>query len=469
MPPPPSGRAAAPPEEAAPEHRMTEIRQGEPVLEVRREPTAAIRWVAVVFLSLPMLGNYYIYDSINPLEDIFIKQLGFSHEIQGWLNSSYSVAAVVTLLIGGIIIDRLGTRKAIAIFSVLCLAGAVITALRGSAATMIAGRVVLGLGAESLIVAITTALAKWFKGKELGFAFAINLVIARFASVAADNSPSWAGFAFYPKGGDTPSWQGPLWLAAGLGGGLCVAGALLYGWFESRSEKRFALGKGGSVDRLDFKQTFSFSPSYWYIVGLCFTFYSAIFPFRTFAVKFFMDTHFTGLGEEVARQKAGAFNSFLPLAAMVATPLFGLLADFLGRRARLMAVGSFLLMPVYLLMAYTSISLYVPMILMGLAFSLIPAVLWPSVAYIVDERRLGSAYALMTLIQQIGFFALNFLVGNANSLAKAGPENPAGYAPGMWIFTFLVVLGLVFSILLWRAEARRGAQGIDAPRAARKA
>src|SRR5690349_14917267 len=130
---------------------------------VRPQPSVLYRWMALVFISVAMGGNYYIYDSINPLERIFIDQLGFSATAFGWLNASYSVAAVLTLLVGGIIIDRIGTKKAITMFAVLCLLGALLTAARGQAPVMIAGRTVLGLGAESMIVAVTTALAKWFK------------------------------------------------------------------------------------------------------------------------------------------------------------------------------------------------------------------------------------------------------------------------------------------------------------------
>ena len=108
----------------------------------------------------------------------------------------------------------------------------------------------------------------------------------------------------------------------------------------------------------------------------------------------------------LAHERAGFFNSLLPLSAMIATPLFGLLSDKIGKRAFLMMFGSILLMPVYLMMGYTNVSLYLPVCMMGVAFSLIPAVMWPSVAYIVDQNRLGTAYALMTLIQQIGFFLL---------------------------------------------------------------
>ncbi|MFH1572725.1 MAG: MFS transporter, partial [Acidobacteriota bacterium] len=412
------------------------------------EPPVAYRWIVLLFLSLPMLGNYYIYDSINPLADIFVQQLGFTDEHIGWLNSSYSVAAVLTLLIGGIIIDRIGVKKSLALFSFLCLAGAVLTAMRGSFSTMVAGRAVLGLGAESLIVAATTGLAKWFKGKELSFAFGVNLTIARLASVAADRSPTWASSVFYPRGPQAEaSWQGPLWIAV-LAGIICLAGSAVYWWLENRAAHRYALGKGGDIDRLEFREVFRFSRSYWLIVGLCITFYSAIFPFRTFAIKFFMHRHFAGLPADLARESAGFFNSLLPLSAMIATPLFGLLADKAGKRALLMVVGSFLLMPVYLMMAYSDMTLWVPVTLMGIAFSLIPAVMWPSVAYIVEESRLGTAYALMTLIQQIGFFALNLSIGIANDAAGAGADNPGGYALGMWIFSILGFVGLFFAILL---------------------
>src|SRR3954447_27025025 len=163
-----------------------------PTAMTRPRPSVLYRWIVLIFISLAMGANYYIYDSINPLERIFIDRLGFSATQFGWLNASYSVAAVATLLVGGIIIDRIGTKKAILAFAAICFIGSVITAIQGRAVTMIVGRTVLGLGAESMIVAVTTALAKWFKGKELSFAFGINLTLSRLASVAADNSPTWA-------------------------------------------------------------------------------------------------------------------------------------------------------------------------------------------------------------------------------------------------------------------------------------
>src|ERR1035437_5909516 len=103
-------------------------------------PSQLYRWLVLIFVSLAMFGNYYIYDSINPLERIFLQQLHFSASMFGWLNASYSAAAVATLLIGGILVDRLGIKKSLMLFSVLCVFGAILTALRGSFYTMIAGR-----------------------------------------------------------------------------------------------------------------------------------------------------------------------------------------------------------------------------------------------------------------------------------------------------------------------------------------
>jgi MFS family permease len=431
----------------------------------RPEPSRSYRWAVLIFVSLAQAGNYYIYDSINALERIFIDHLGFSATQFGWLNASYSAAAIATLIVGGIIIDRIGTKKSILAFAVICFLGAVLTASRGSAPVMIAGRTVLGLGAESMIVAVTTALAKWFRGKELSFAFGINLTIARLASVAADNSPTWANRAFYPDGpGGQPSWQNPLLIAVGAGL-FAVVCSTIYWVLENRAEKRYELGKAGTTDKLEFKEIFRFDFSYWLVVGLCFTFYSAIFPFRTFAIDLFTNkilaAHGGVLAGEAARvtslEQAGRLNSLLPLAAMIATPLFGLLVDKVGKRALFMMFGSLLLMPVYLMMAYSPTSLYIPVSMMGIAFSLIPAVMWPSVAYIVDQSRLGTAYALMTLIQQIGFFMLNLLIGKANDYSRAGLDNPGGYTLGMWIFSVLGFVGLALAILLRIRET--GPQG----------
>lgn len=246
----------------------------------RPEPSPLYRWIVLLFISLAMFGNYYIYDSIAPIADLLKSDLGFSDENIGQMYSVYSIAAIFILLLGGVIIDRYGTKISIVIFGLISTVSAVITWLTPDLSVMLFGRVILGLGSEPLIVAITTALAKWFKGKELSFAFGINLTIARLGSVAADNSPSW-GNSFYGN------WQDPLLLAV-LISLTCIIGAVVYYILENRAEKKYTLGHAGETDKFVFKELFGFSKSFWLIVALCVTFYSAIFPFRSFAIKFLL-------------------------------------------------------------------------------------------------------------------------------------------------------------------------------------
>lgn len=411
------------------------------------QPPTFYRWMVLVFISFAMFGNYYVYDSIAPIADILKSQVGFTDENIGSLYSVYSIAAIIILLIGGYIIDRFGTKLSVMLFGIVCFLAALITAISSEFYYMLIGRLMLGLGAEPLIVAITTALAKWFKGKELSFAFGLNLTIARLGSVAADNSPTLFKSAY-------TTWQGPL-LVAMIISIACIIGALGYWILESRAERKYILGEKGEVDKLDFKNMFRFDVSFWLIVALCVTFYSAIFPFRSFAIKYFIEAHGT------TREFGGFLNSILPMSAMIATPLFGLLVDKVGNRALLMTLGSLILVPVYLMMAYTNISLYLPIAMMGISFSLIPAVMWPSVAYIVPQERLGTAYALMTLFQQIGLAGMNWLIGKANDIGGASVTNPEGYNIGMWIFSCLGFFGLFFAFMLRRQEKGPHRHGLE--------
>ena len=485
------------------------------------EPSNLLRWTALLLISLAMFGNYYIYDSISPLADLLKSQLGFSDSNIGLLNAIYSFPNIIMVLIGGLLIDRIGTKTSVIIFTALIMLGSIVTSLTGNIWLMSTGRLLFGLGAESMIVAITTIIARWFKGKELSFAFGLNLTVARLGSFMALNSPSW-GKSLYEY------WQSPLWItvAAGVFAFVCV---IIYYFLDIYASKNFNLPKEGEQDAILlsdilrikensrwlifsalaalviilsfinndnwaiylillivaalilFLKPKSFSTSFWYITALCVTFYSAMFPFQTFAIKFFQEAHGT------SREVGGNLSSILTLAAMVFTPLFGLLADKIGKRSLLMMFGSLLIIPVYLMMAYQfgkpdvmgesdfihlsinffdidaaiPIYLILPMAMMGIAFSLVPAVMWPSVALIVDSSKLGTAYGLMTMIQNIGLFGFNLLIGFANDISGASASNPAGYNLGMWIFSSLGFFGLLFAFLLRMTEKSATGHGLE--------
>jgi len=356
---------------------------------------------------------------------------------------------------GGVLIDRLGTSRSVVLFGGIGAAGGVLIAVLPAvfpstpALAMMAGRFVLGVGSELFIVAATTVVGRWFKGKEVSFAMALQVLIGRQGSFVADKSPDWFGFLF-EKG----SWQTPLLFAAALGATWFVF-AVVYARLEAVAARRYPVPPVGPTDKLVLGDLVRFNASYWWVVGLCVAFYATIFPFRSFANLYLTQSH------HISDAAAGSLKSWLPLISMVGMPVFGLLADRIGRRSLLLAAGAAMLVPPFVLMSYTDVPLTVSMGLLGLAFALVPAVLWPSVTYLVPEKRLGSAYAMMTFCQQLGWAAMSSGLGVVNDLSKASAENPSGWLPAMWMLAGLSSIGFVFSFLLWRSERGPHGHGLD--------
>jgi len=424
-----------------------------PVLAAKNPTPARWRWAVLVAISVAMFGNYYAYDSIGPVADSLQRLLGFSDTQIGTLNAIYSFPNIIMVLIGGVIVDRFGTRLSTLIFAVICTIGAVITALSPLFPVMAVGRLIFGLGAESMIVAITVAIGQWFVGRQLGFAFGVNLSVARAGSYSADLSTTWFQ-PLYERG-----WQPPLVLAAGVSL-IAVLACVVYYVLEQRAARQFDLAQPSAPDRIVWSDLWRFDRSYWYMTGLCVTFYSVIFPFRsTFAIKYFQHAHGLSL------QEAGALNGYVFLAAIVATPAFGLMADRLGHRAAFMAVGSFLLAATFPILAYTQLSLWVSTVLIGVAFSLVPAIIWPAVPYLVEPGRLGTGYGLMFMVQNIGMMICNLAAGALNDASGAGPDNPDGYRPMLWMFLLLSLFGFLFAAALRVREKGPHGHGLESIRA----
>ena len=173
--------------------------------------SAAARWLVLAFVSLAMFGNYYAFDALNPVGPLLESQLGFSQAQIGLLDSAYNVAALLVLIAGGVIIDRAGTERAFVLFGSIAFVGAVVIAVGGSHLTMAAGRFVMGVGAEPMIVAATAVIGRWFKGKELGFAMGVNLMIAGSARWRPTTPQPWRR-ASSTRGSRRSSW--PQWSRA---------------------------------------------------------------------------------------------------------------------------------------------------------------------------------------------------------------------------------------------------------------
>ncbi len=434
-----------------------------PAADARPLPPPAYRWLVLLSCSVAMFGAYYAFDALYPVTPLLEKAFGFTGEQVGLLDTAYNVAALLTLIAGGVLIDRIGVAASAVLFGAIGAAGSIAIAVLPALvpghpwAGMLIGRFLLGIGSELFIVAATTVVGRWFKGKEISFAMAIQLLIARLGSWAADKSPDFAKSLF-------GSWQPPLLLAAALGV-LWLVFAILYSVLERRATRIYAVKQPGATDKLVWSDLVRFDLGYWWVVGLCVAFYATIFPFRTFANMYFIEAK--GLTPEAA----GNLKSILPLLSMIGMPLFGLLVDKIGKRALLMAAGSALLVPPFFLLVHTSVSPTILMGMLGLAFALVPAVLWPAVTYLVPEARLGSAYALMTFFQQVGWAGMSWGLGLLKDGSHASAANPAGWNPVMTALGVLATLGFVFSFLLWKSERGPAGHGLEAvtPKAAETA
>ncbi|HWZ64713.1 MAG TPA: MFS transporter [Steroidobacteraceae bacterium] len=403
-------------------------------------PSFAVQTLMFAASAIVMLGNYYGYDSIGPVAEQLSRELHFSDTQIGTLNAIYSLPNIFLVLIGGILVDRLSARRMVVATTAVCLVGAAVTALGTQFPVMAVGRLLFGIGSETLVVAVLVALAQWFDGRYLALLMAMNLSLARLGSYLADRSPSFAS-DLYARG-----WQPPLWLAFAFAA-VSFAGALVYYWLDRREAQRGTLALPPPPERFDWRHLLLFRGDYWLLVAVCITFYSVIFPFRsTFAIKYLQEA------EGMTLAAASTLNSYVFLAAVFATPVFGLLLDRTRRNAPLLAAGAVLLPMSFLVLAVVPGGAGLSTALLGVSFSLLPAVLWPTVVRYVSAEHLGTGYGLMTSLQNAGLFGANVIAGYLNDTSAASAANPAGYAPMLWFFGALSLTAFLATLWLWMRD-----------------
>ncbi len=444
----------------------------------------ALRWLVLLLGGIVIFANYYLYDALSPIKSILEKDLGFSSSDYGFFVSFYSFpnTFLAMAVIGGVVLDKLGIRKTGILFVSFMAIGGFITAYGCSEMysngglfyesftsfwpkysaelkMMSVGRFFYGLGAETSIVVISKILVKWFKGKNLALAFGLKIGFGRLGTMAALNlSPLLAdgevkiGFA--------------VWFAAILIGiGLLVF--FVYSLMDLTLDKQIQQTEElTKPDKFEFNDILNLltNRTFIFIALLCVTFYSAVFPFLAFAPDFIHNKFGMSL------QQSGFITSLLPLSTAVITPFFGGYIDKKGKSATVMIFGAIILLLVHLTFSLTSFSPYIPMVLLGIAFSLVPASMWPTVVRLVPESKIGTAYGLMYSIQNLGLWAFPILAGKildktnpgVSEALEAGQNVSYDYTQTILMFAALGVLGLFFAILLKRDDKKRGL-GIDLP------
>lgn len=419
-------------------------------------PTRApYRFAVLAFAALLTFGSYFAYDIVGAIAPDLIKELGLTRGTVGAFYTMYSVAAVLSVFVGGLLIDWLGTRKASMLFSILVFLGAVLVWRAKSLPVFFAGRFIFGAGSEPLIVAQSAIIARWFKGKEMALAFGIALSVSRLGTIFAFNTGEL--IANYFK-----SFRYAL-LAAAVFCLVSLVANIVYIILDRRGERVLKLKDESAGEKIVLRDIKEFRPTFWYVTLLCLTFYSAIFPFTALSTDFFVDKWGIAKVAEgsggflymVFRNflhmfsTAGGVTSILIFASLVLAPFAGRMVDKIGKRATLMIIGSLLMIPSHTLLGLTKVYPAYPMIVLGASFVLVPAAMWPSIPLIVRKERVGTAFGLMTAIQNIGLGLFPLLNGLLRDLTKT-------YTASLLMFASLGFFGLIFAVLLKKADRHEG-------------
>ena len=460
----------------------------EKVKRVLRD-SATARWIALFLISSTMFFAYFFVDVAAPLQKLLETNYKWSPEVFGMLGGSEFFLNVFAgfLILSGIILDKMGIRFTIITAGLTMVIGGAIKYFAltpGFAETGIAnwlgtflpnipasaklaffGFAIFGVGVEMAGITVSKTIVKWFRGKEMALAMGLEMALARLGVFAV--------FQLSPRFADNGGVSNSVFWGLGF---LCIGFItfFIYTFMDKALDKE--IGEDGAEEvSEEFKVSdivaILTNPGFIAIAGLCVLFYSAIFPFQKFA------TDMLASKLDVDIKTASQYVSYFPIGAMVLTPFIGFYLDKWGKGASLMMYGAILLSVSHLIFAlvpaesFTAPVALATIVILGVAFSLVPASMWPSLPKVVEDRYLGSAYGLTFWIQNMGLLGVPILIGWALSASNPGvSEQIAAGVEGVkynymipeLIFAGFGLLAFLLSFYLKYIDRKKG-YGLELP------
>lgn len=447
-------------------------------IQQKLSDSAGARWTALVIVSVTMMFGYFFTDVMSPLEPLLTAAkengglgLGWTSDEYGFFSGAYGYFNVFLLLLffGGIILDKFGIRFTGIMSTVLMFAGALIkwyavghdftgtidVPFFGTYQTQVviaaAGFALYGVGCEIAGITVSKVIVKWFTGHELALAMGLQVALARIGTAGA-----LACSLPFAKA------MGGVSASVGLGAALLCAGMIAFIVYCVMDRKEDAAAAATTSEP---EEGFKFSDlgtlfcnvGFWYVAVLCLMFYAGVFPFLKFATKLMVMKY------SVAPDMAGLIPAMLPFGTIFLTPFFGSIYDKYGKGASLMLIGSVLLTLVHITFALPLNSWVLAiavMIVLGIAFGLVPSAMWPSVPKIIPMKLLGTAYALIFYIQNIGLALVPVWIGKVNQANTH--DGMIDYTESMTIFAAFGAVAIIISLLLIVEDKRKG-YGLQKP------
>lgn len=453
-----------------------------------------MRWTALVLLASAMFFAYIFVDVLSPLQGLLQTQRGWDPDAYGHFAGSepFLNVFVFFLIFAGIILDKMGVRFTAVLSGVVMVLGAAINwyavtdlfdassaktfmdntlnlpqawwnvtpwydGMPASAKLSAIGFMIFGCGAEMAGITVSRGIVKWFTGHEMALAMGIEMAIARIGvAVVMLGSPVLA--SINPISVSRPVASSLLLVCIGL---ICF---ISYGFMDKKLDAQGAEEEKDDPFKVsDIGKILSLR-MFWVVALLCVLYYSAIFPFQKYAINMLQcNLHFTA-------EQAGQVFFMFPLGAAAVTPFLGNFLDRKGKGASMLILGAVLMIVCHLIFAFvvpTTQSVIITLaaiIVLGISFSLVPAALWPSVPKLIDGKLLGSAYALIFWIQNIGLYAFPMIIGSVLKASNPGVTDPLkyNYTVPMVVFASLGVAALFLGLYL-KAIDRKGGYGLEEP------
>ncbi len=436
------------------------------------------RWTVLAIVSFTMMAGYVVAKEMSPLQ--FMLEKAVQDGGVGWTSGEFGIFAgsrgffnvfLLMLFVGGIILDKMGVRFTGILSCVLMLAGSaavysaitytspdplwnvpLLGTIKRQVALAALGFAFFGIGYEMCGITVSKVVVRWFSGKEMALAMGLQVSMARLGTALALNFSLPIAL----------NWGLPRPLLIGVFSiGVGLIAYIYYCTMDRRLDKE--PGKQDTAQAEDEKFHFSDmkitikNPGFWLITLLCLFYYSALYPFLDFATKLMISKY------GVEAELAGAIPSILPYTSIVLTPLFGAWFDNKGRGATMMVIGSVLLTITLFVFAMPLNSSWIAVTLMcvlGIAFSLLPAALWPAVPKIVPMKQLGTSYSIIYYIQNIGLMLIPVLIGKVLERNTIGEQ--VDYTQSLLIFGVIGVGAIITSaLLLWMDRKRH--YGLESP------
>lgn len=453
-----------------------------------------MRWTALVLLASAMFFAYIFVDVLSPLQGLLQTQRGWDPDAYGHFAGSepFLNVFVFFLIFAGIILDKMGVRFTAVLSGVVMVLGAAVNwyavtdlfdassaktfmdntlnlpqawwnvtpwydGMPASAKLSAIGFMIFGCGCEMAGITVSRGIVKWFTGHEMALAMGIEMAIARIGvAVVMLGSPFLA--SINPISVSRPVAASLLLVCIGL---ICF---ISYGFMDKKLDAQGAEEEKDDPFKVsDIGKILSLR-MFWVVALLCVLYYSAIFPFQKYAINMLQcNLHFTA-------EQAGQVFFMFPLGAAAVTPFLGNFLDRKGKGASMLILGAILMIVCHLIFAFvvpTTQSVIITIaaiIVLGISFSLVPAALWPSVPKLIDGKLLGSAYALIFWIQNIGLYAFPMIIGSVLKASNPGVTDPLqyNYTVPMVVFASLGVAALVLGLYL-KAIDRKGGYGLEEP------